>query len=65
MDKKGDRMSRKTVLLLGLVVFAFSMIGCNTIYRASKGAYDGAASGIKADLNSTVGADEWMRKNLW
>lgn len=65
MDKKGELMSRKTVLLLALMVFMVSLCGCNTVYRASKGAADGAVSGAKQDVDDAQKADAWMQKNLW
>jgi len=57
MDKKGDAMIKKTVLLLGLIVFMISLIGCNTV--------KGAAAGAKQDLENTKKLDEQMRKTLW
>jgi uncharacterized protein YceK len=65
MDKKGERMSRKIVLLFGLTIFIISASGCNTVYRASKGAAEGAASGAKQDWTDAQKGDAWMRKNLW
>ncbi len=54
-------MIRKAVLLLALIVFAISVTGCNTIFRASKG----AAEGAKQDVEDAKKADAWMQKNLW
>jgi hypothetical protein len=65
MDKKGELMSKKTVLLFGLVVFVISASGCNTIYRASKGAAEGVKSGVKQDWTDAKNANTWMKKNLW
>jgi hypothetical protein len=65
MDKKGERMTKKTVLLLALIALAISICGCNTIYRASKGAADGAVSGVKQDVADMKSANTWMEKNLW
>jgi hypothetical protein len=58
-------MIRKTVLFLGLISFAVLVSGCNTIFRASKGAAQGAASGAKQDVEDVKKADDWMKKNLW
>ncbi len=62
-------MIRKTVLLLALIVFAISVTGCNTVFRASKGAAkgaaEGAAEGAKQDVEDAKKADVWMQKNLW
>lgn len=62
-------MIRKAVLLLALIVFAISVSGCNTIFRASKGAAVGAVSGAKQDVEDAKKdakkADNWTQKNLW
>jgi hypothetical protein len=65
MDKKGELMNRKTVLLFSLIVFVISVSGCNTIYRGSVGAAEGVKSGIKQDWEDTKNANDWMKKNLW
>jgi predicted small secreted protein len=57
MDKKGDKMTKKTVLLLGLIVFTVSLIGCNTV--------KGAAAGAKQDWEDAKKADDQMEKTLW
>jgi predicted small secreted protein len=54
-------MTKKTVLLSALIVFAVSVSGCNTVYQASKG----AAEGAKQDVENAKKADVWMQKNLW
>ena len=54
-------MIRKTVLFLGLIAFAISLSGCNTIFQASKG----AAEGAKQDVEDVKKSDVWMKKNLW
>ena len=54
-------MTKKTVLLLGLIAFIISLCGCNTVYQASKG----AACGAKQDVEDAKKADAWMQKNLW
>jgi predicted small secreted protein len=54
-------MIRKTVLLSALIIFVISITGCNTVYRASKG----AAEGAKQDVEEAKKADAWMQKNLW
>jgi len=58
-------MSSKTVLLFSLMIFAVSLCGCNTIYRTSKGAAEGAVSGAKQDYKDAQQASSWMYKNLW
>jgi len=54
-------MIRKAVLLSVVIVLAVVISGCNTVYRASKG----AAEGAKQDLEEAKKADAWMQKNLW
>ncbi len=65
-------MIKQTVLFLGLMIFMVSLAGCNTLFRTSKGAAEGAASGAKQDvvdlknaINETKKADAWMKDNLW
>ncbi len=65
-------MIKATVLFIGLVMMTFFTAGCNTFFRASKGAAVGAASGAKQDVadlknaaNETKKADAWMKDNLW
>lgn len=65
-------MIRQTALFLGLIIIAGSLAGCNTLFRASKGAAVGAASGAKQDVadfknavNESKKADVWMKDNLW
>jgi hypothetical protein len=65
MDKKGDRMIKRTVLLLGLTAFVFAVSGCNTIYRGAAGAAEGVKSGAKQDWEDTQKTNAWMKKNLW
>jgi len=50
-------MIKKTVLLLSLIVFTISLIGCNTV--------KGAAAGAKQDWEDAKKLDEQMRKTLW
>jgi len=57
MDKKGDAMIKKTVLLLGLIVFMISLIGCNTV--------KGAATGAQKDWEEAQKIDKEMQKTLW
>lgn len=57
MDKKGDAMIKKAVLLLGLIVFTVSLIGCNTV--------KGAAAGAKQDWEAAKKLDAQMQKTLW
>ena len=57
MDKKGDAMIKKTVLLLGLIVFMISLIGCNTV--------KGAAAGAQKDWEEAQKIDKEMQKTLW
>jgi hypothetical protein len=65
MDKKGELMAKKIILLFGLMIFVVSVSGCNTVYRASKGAAEGATSGAKQDWTDAQNANTWMKKNLW
>jgi uncharacterized protein YceK len=65
MDKKGELMSKKTVLLFGLVIFVISASGCNTVYRGTVGAAQGVKSGAKQDWSDAQNANSWMKKNLW
>ena len=58
-------MTKKTVLLLGLIALMFSLCGCNTVYQTSKGAAKGAVCGAKQDVEDVQKADAWMQKNLW
>ncbi len=58
-------MIKKAVLFLGLTVFAISASGCHTIFRASKGAAEGAVSGAKKDVESVHNADAAIRKDYW
>lgn len=58
-------MIKKAVLFLGLTVFAISVSGCNTLFRASKGAAEGAVSGAKKDMEDVKNADASLRKELW
>ncbi len=65
-------MIKQTVLFLGLIFSMVSLVGCNTLFRASKGAAVGANSGVKQDVtdfknavNETKKADAWMKDNLW
>jgi hypothetical protein len=44
-------------LLLGLIVFTVSLIGCNTV--------KGAAAGAKQDWEDAKKADDQMEKTLW
>ena len=57
MDKKGDAMIRKAVLLLGLIVFTISISGCNTV--------KGAAAGAQKDWEGAQEMDKQMQKTLW
>jgi len=50
-------MIKKTVLLLGLIVFMISLIGCNTV--------KGAAAGAQKDWEEAQKIDKEMQKTLW
>ena len=65
-------MIRKFALFLVFIVFAVVIAGCET----AKGAAKGAATGAKADWQTTQqgaadcwegikSADQWVKDNLW
>ncbi len=58
-------MTTRIAVLVLLFAFGLAASGCHTVYRASKGAAEGAVSGAQKDYEDAKKADEWMKKNLW
>lgn len=52
------------VLLTGMALLA-CCLGCNTVYKSTKGAAQGAVEGAQQDYQEAKKADAWMQKNLW